>query len=232
MPEPVRALPRVADRPRPAGRRPPLRTPPESGDQFPVDMQAARSANGRRSALTNCGAGLTSSPISPQPHPGLLPANVGLAAVHVRLRDDAPRFLRTRTAVWDYLAGDPDYIALCHWNANVDNAWFWRDTGSALHCGLMDWGCAGQMNVAMAIWGAMSGAETEMWDHHLDELLQPVRRGGKPLRRARSQRQRTAPSGHALRRGHDNRLAARHPCADPKAFRRRRRDDDQKRPRH
>jgi hypothetical protein len=27
------------------------------------------------------------------------------------------------------------------------------------------------MNVAMALWGAMSGAETDMWDHHLDDLL-------------------------------------------------------------
>jgi len=27
------------------------------------------------------------------------------------------------------------------------------------------------MNIAMAIWGAMSGAETGMWDRHLDELL-------------------------------------------------------------
>ena len=35
----------------------------------------------------------------------------------------------------------------------------------------MDWGCVSQMNVAMAIWGAMSGAETDMWDDHFDELL-------------------------------------------------------------
>jgi hypothetical protein len=36
--------------------------------------------------------------------------------------------------------------------------------------GLMDWDFVGPMNVAMAIWGAMC-AETEMWDHHLAELL-------------------------------------------------------------
>ena len=35
----------------------------------------------------------------------------------------------------------------------------------------MDWGCVGQMNMGMAIWGAMSGAETDMWNRHLDELL-------------------------------------------------------------
>jgi hypothetical protein len=55
--------------------------------------------------------------------------------------------------------------------SNVDNAWFWRDADNVLHCGLLDWGCVGQMNVAMALWGAMSGAETDMWERHLDDLL-------------------------------------------------------------
>jgi hypothetical protein len=74
-------------------------------------------------------------------------------------------------------------VALCHWNANVDNAWFWRDA-DGLRCGLLDWGCVGQMNMGMAIWGAMSGAETDLWDWHFDELLglfvAEVRRCGGP----------------------------------------------------
>src|SRR5262249_51282694 len=74
-------------------------------------------------------------------------------------------------AIWRDLAADPDYVALCHWNANVDNVWFWRDADGRLGCGLLDWGCVGQMNVAMAIWGAMCSAETDMWDRHLDTLL-------------------------------------------------------------
>ena len=28
----------------------------------------------------------------------------------------------------------------------------------------MDWGCVSQLNVAMAIWGAMSAAEIDLWD--------------------------------------------------------------------
>jgi hypothetical protein len=35
----------------------------------------------------------------------------------------------------------------------------------------MDWGCVSQMNLGMAIWGAMSGAETDLWNAHLGELL-------------------------------------------------------------
>ena len=154
------------------------------GDQFPVDMRGAQV--GER------------APISPEKltrrldqvadfaatGSGLLPANIRSSQFISRLRDEAPRFLQHEPAVWDYLADHPDYIALCHWNANVDNAWFWRDHNNVLLCGLMDWGCAGQMNVAMALWGAMSGAETDLWDHHLDELLElfidEVRRCGGP----------------------------------------------------
>lgn len=115
-------------------------------------------------------------------HPGLLP---GCSAAFVaRLRDDVPRFALHERTVTRQLADDSDYVALCHWNANIDNAWFWRDTDGILQCGLMDWGCVSQMNVGMAIWGAMSGAETDVWDSHLDELLQlfatEVRRCGGP----------------------------------------------------
>ncbi|UXA04522.1 hypothetical protein KXD96_16025 [Mycobacterium sp. SMC-2] len=100
---------------------------------------------------------------------GLLPAcSPGLVA---RLREDVPLFARHEHMITGLLAGDSDYVALCHWNANIDNAWFWRDADGFLRCGLMDWGCVSQMNLGMAIWGAMSGAETELWDAHLDELL-------------------------------------------------------------
>jgi hypothetical protein len=141
------------------------------GDQFPVDMQAAQVGERAPISPEKLGRRLGQLADFAADSPGLLPANIGSPQFMSRLRDEAPRFLEREQTVWDYLAGHPDYIALCHWNANVDNAWFWRDTGNALHCGLMDWGCAGQMNVAMALWGAMSGAETSMWDHHLDELL-------------------------------------------------------------
>jgi hypothetical protein len=35
----------------------------------------------------------------------------------------------------------------------------------------MDWGNVCQMNVAMAIWGCLSGAEIDIWNDHLDDLL-------------------------------------------------------------
>jgi hypothetical protein len=102
--------------------------------------------------------------------PGLLPANVRAPEFVTRLRHEVVRFADREKDIWRCLSADSDHVALCHWNANVDNAWFWQRDGR-LECGLMDWGCVGQMNVAMAIWGAMCSAETTMWDTHLDGLL-------------------------------------------------------------
>jgi hypothetical protein len=139
--------------------------------QFPVDMQAATVGERTPISADKLDRRLRQLAELTETSPELLPANIRSAQFMARLREDAPRFLRDEPAVWDYLAGDPDYTALCHWNANVDNAWFWRDADDVLHCGLLDWGCAGPMNVAMALWGALSGAETDLWDNHLDDLL-------------------------------------------------------------
>ena len=105
-------------------------------------------------------------------YPQILPANIREPAFIARLMDEVPRFLAQEAPIKRFLQSNPDLIALCHWNANVDNAWFWRGPDGELECGLMDWGRVNQMNVALAIWGCLSAAETEIWDNHLDELLQ------------------------------------------------------------
>jgi hypothetical protein len=95
------------------------------------------------------------------------------------LRDDA--FLRSlamgarqvrrnEAAIRAWLIDDPDKIALCHWNAHADNAFFWRD-GDELSCGFIDWGRVGQITLGAALWGALSAAHHDVWDHHLDGLL-------------------------------------------------------------
>ena len=153
-------------------------------DQFPVDLQAATVGEQVSISADQLDRRLSRLAEFAYTSPGLLPANVRSPEFLERLRDDAPRFLQHEPAVWNHLAAQTDYIALCHWNANVDNAWFWRDADNEVHCGLLDWGCVGQLNVAMALWGAMSGAETVMWDHHLDDLLglfvAEIRRCGGP----------------------------------------------------
>ena len=172
MPEPVehyRAL--LTALARLAGTHRSGRLPARLTGHFPLDVQSA--TVGQRSPLhtDKLDRRLTQLAEFVRSHPGLLSANVGSPEFLTRLREEAPWFAHHEDFVARQLAADNDYVALCHWNANVDNAWFWRGNDS-LQCGLMDWGCVGQMNLGMAIWGAMSGAETDMWDNHIDGLLE------------------------------------------------------------
>ncbi len=65
-----------------------------------------------------------------------------------------------------------DMIALCHWNMNLDNAWFWRGEDGTLKAGLLDWGSVGQMNVAQAFFGMTCAAEPGFLDAHRRDLIE------------------------------------------------------------
>ena len=103
--------------------------------------------------------------------PQLLPPHLTSAKFIARLEREAVRFLHHASMIKRFLHADRDFVALCHWNTNIDNAWFWRDSSGALQCGLLDWGLVRQMNVATAFWGGLCGASLDIWDRHLDELL-------------------------------------------------------------
>lgn len=103
--------------------------------------------------------------------PQLFPPGVRAADFAARLERDALAFLRHETQVRCFLYGDPRLVALSHWNTHIDNAWFWRDEAGVLRCGLLDWGMVRRMNVAIGLWGGLSGATPEFLARHLDELL-------------------------------------------------------------
>jgi hypothetical protein len=103
--------------------------------------------------------------------PQLLPKNLTSSAFTAQLAQQVARFPEHESAIKELLHSQPDFIALCHWNANIDNAWFWRNAEGELECGLLDWGHVSQMNVAMALWGCLSGTETALLENHLDALL-------------------------------------------------------------
>jgi hypothetical protein len=103
--------------------------------------------------------------------PQLLPPELAAPAFVAKLEADAVRILRHEAVVRRFLYADPAFIALCHWNTNIDNAWFWRDAAGELQCGLLDWGLVRPMNVAIGLWGGLCGAGPEIWAQHLDELL-------------------------------------------------------------
>ena len=128
------------------------RLPADLIAHFPLDVQAATVGERAPLSADKLDRRLTQLVEFVATHPGLLPAVVGSPEFLARLREDVPRVAHHERTVARQLAADSDYVALCHWNANIDNAWFWRDAAGVLRCGLMDWGCVGQMNLGMAVW--------------------------------------------------------------------------------
>lgn len=161
----VRALARLA------GTHKAGRLPQSVAQHFPFDAQAAAASDPIRYDARQLQNRVSRFADFCARFPQLLPQNLRSAPFHARLMDEVPRFLAHEQAIKRFLHGRPELIALCHWNANIDNAWFWRDARGELECGLLDWGRVGQMNVAAALWGALSAAEKQLWDEHLDELL-------------------------------------------------------------
>jgi hypothetical protein len=84
---------------------------------------------------------------------------------------EVPMVLDLELGIRRYLNQRPDMIALCHWNMNLDNAWFWRDSNGALKAGLLDWGSVGQMNVAQAFFGMTCAAEPDFLMRHRRDLI-------------------------------------------------------------
>jgi hypothetical protein len=146
------------------------RLAPDIGARFPFDPVTA-SADPIRSDQEKLRARLAECADFAARCPQLLPAEVRTPEFLAAMTRDALRIYEHEATIQRYLRGNPDLIALCHWNAHIDNGWFWRDEAGALHCGLIDWGRVGQITFGSALWGGLSGAHHDIWDHHLGELL-------------------------------------------------------------
>ncbi len=140
-------------------------------EQFPFDADAAIASDPIRYDARQILNRVSRFSAFAARYPRLAPERLASAQFILEFSQQALRFLDHEGAIKRFLYADADLIALCHWNANVDNAWFWRDPSGELHCGLLDWGRVGQMNVALALWGALSAAEPAFLDSHLDTLL-------------------------------------------------------------
>ncbi len=95
----------------------------------------------------------------------------GLADTVESFISEVPMVLDLELGIRHFLNDRADMIALCHWNMNLDNAWFWRDVQGALHAGLLDWGSVGQMNVAQAFFGMTCAAEPDFLIAHQRGLI-------------------------------------------------------------
>jgi hypothetical protein len=119
--------------------------------------------------------------------PQLLPASIRSDAFMAQLLQEAPRAVENAAALRSAMReGARDLFAFCHWNANIDNAWYWRDENGELGCGLMDWGNVGQMNMVTALSSCLVFTEPDFLIENLDhffalfsEVFEDV--GGGPL---------------------------------------------------
>jgi len=144
---------------------------PAADERFPLDIDSLVAGNPNPYGPQRLTARVESLAEFVSGYPQLFPEGVADPGFLAGFAEEAPRFLARDDEIKAHLHADMDYIALCHWNANIDNAWFWREPDGSLHCGLIDWGSVGQIHLAMALWGSLSGAEPEIWNDHLDDLL-------------------------------------------------------------
>lgn len=64
----------------------------------------------------------------------------------------------------------PEYFSLCHPNAQVDNAFYWRDDNGDMQAGLLDFGGIGHNAIPNCVANGWIGAEVDMMDEHEQKL--------------------------------------------------------------
>lgn len=156
---------------------------------FPVDIEKMIDGTSARFASPQHMARIDRVADFITQHPHLFPPDIADRAFLDDFRAAAPLVIAQHEEIARFLFSQPDMIALCHWNAQIDNAWFWREPDGALRCGLIDWGGVGQLPVAQSLAGCLSGCEPDFLDAYLDELLdlyvaEYARAGGPRLDRA------------------------------------------------
>jgi len=72
---------------------------------------------------------------------------------------------------WSML--QPEYFALCHPNAQVDNAFYWKSAASGeVVCGLLDWGGVNHSTITSCLGNGWIGAEPEVFVEHEEKIVQ------------------------------------------------------------
>ena len=100
----------------------------------------------------------------------LFEPDVAAPAYQAQLASEIIEISKNLPAIVDYLHSDPDYIGYAHPNANIDNAYWWRDESGQLHCGLIDFGGYGCATVTQLLQSSLFSAD--IWVH---EQVRPPR---------------------------------------------------------
>jgi hypothetical protein len=147
------------------------RLSPEFDREFPYDRERALAPSGMELPEAKVIERATRAFDFIERYPKLFPENVRTPEFREQFMRDIPDAVAAAGRITELVHSEPDFIAFSHWNANIDNCWFRRGPDGSLECGFLDWANAGQISVAQAISGTISGAEPLIWDEHLDELL-------------------------------------------------------------
>jgi hypothetical protein len=103
--------------------------------------------------------------------PQLFQDGLGSDAFLDRFASESSMVFALEDDIRAYLGSATDYIALCHTNMNIDNAWFWRDEAGGRQVGLLDWGGVARMNLAQAIYGMTCSGEIDFNNRYRRELI-------------------------------------------------------------
>mmetsp|Transcript_75622 Transcript_75622/g.200613 ORF Transcript_75622/g.200613 Transcript_75622/m.200613 type:complete len:200 (+) Transcript_75622:1-600(+) len=70
---------------------------------------------------------------------------------------------------WDQM--HPELWMLCHPNAQLDNAFYWKNAAGDIRCGLIDFGMTQYNSMTSCIGNGWMGAEYDMLDEHEEGLV-------------------------------------------------------------
>lgn len=104
-------------------------------------------------------------------YPQLFPAHIADSAFLDKFVAQAPLVRELDVPIKRYLNQQIDYVALSHWNGNLDNAWFWTNDRGELEAGLLDWGSVSQMNIGQSVFGILCAAEIPFLNTHKHDLI-------------------------------------------------------------
>jgi hypothetical protein len=147
------------------------RLSPEVEALFPFDPIEAEQEDPIEASAAELRALVARFAVFAERNPQFFPAKLRTPAFIDRLANDVVKIAEHQVTIRRHLHRDPRFVALTHFNPQIDNAWFWRDAANELQCGLFDWQRTRQMNVVYALWGGLCGAGLDIWTDHVDELL-------------------------------------------------------------
>jgi len=103
---------------------------------------------------------------------GAFPKELVTASAMEKFKTQATEMAKYVCEMQFYMWAIPEFFALCHPNAQVDNAFYWKDESGQTVCGLLDWGGISHGTIPGCLGNGWMGAEPEVMEEHEEKLVQ------------------------------------------------------------